>query len=367
MKWFIFLSLYFSFFTKAYAYPTYIRLNYSSCVACHQSVEGGGPLTAYGKGIAFAESYKKGEYKNPAPTFMEHSVEARLMALDRLYDYAGKKTRIFPMQLDYSNVVNWQKNLKQTITFSVAPNTARQKGVDGNTAQKSTWTDRVYLENFKLDYSIDKNNHLVFGGSILPLGVRLVDHTAFVRERNRLGVTDVPIQFQYINLSKQLQQTYLAFAPNPNDGANNREMGIALKEEYFLKSNVAIGTQGLKAIGKSIDRDLIGLFGRTGIEKWAVLTEFDFTHRSLVNSSISFDQWASFIESSYFFTEYLKSSFSFQVLRVMNPFKEKAELYTFNNEFKYSANTSFILEYRQKNTDLLLEKMVFGQVFLNWW
>ncbi len=360
--------------SNAWAYPTYIRLNYTSCLSCHQSVEGGGPLTQYGKGIAYAESFLGGEYK-PTTTKnwlnfynkMEHSVEARMMALERLYDFNGKKTRIFPMQLDYTNVVKWQSNLRQEVTFAVGPNTSRLRGVDSVGSKNSSWFDRTYFRTFKLDYSFDKNLHLVVGGANLPLGLRLIDHTAYVRERNRLGVTDVPIQVQYLNLSKEWQQTYLVYSPNPTDGVSNREYGAATKQEYFPLTNLSLGAQALIAKGKSIDREILGMFSRFGKGPWALLAEMDYTKRHLVSSDTKFDQWTSILEGSYFFKDYLRSSLGFQTLRVNNPFKEKEELYTFNNEFKFSSHLSFILEYRQKSTDLLLEKMIFGQVFLNWW
>jgi hypothetical protein len=359
---------------NAFAYPTYIRLNYTSCTACHQSVEGGGPLTPYGKGIAYTESFLGGEY-SPQKTSnafnlygkMEHSVEARVMALDRLYDYSGKKQRIFPMQLDYSNVVKWSKDLRQEVTFAVAPNTARQKGVDSETAARSSWTNRIYLRTLKLDYSYDKYNHFVVGGSNLPLGLRLIDHTAYVRERNRLGVNDVPVQAQYLRLSKEWQQSYIFFAPNPSDNIANREYGVASKQEFIPLTNFSIGPQVLFAEGKSINRGMLGVFSKWGKGPIAILTEIDYTKRKIIESKSNFDQWASIIEAHYFIKEYLRTSLGFQVLRVNDPFKEKEELYTFNNEFKFSPHVSFILEYRQKSTDMLYEKTIFGQVFLNWW
>lgn len=357
MKIILFISFVILSMQKSWAYPTYIRLNYNSCQACHQSIEGGGPLTSYGKGIAHAESFSGGEYKPGEQGLMEQSVQARVMALQRLYEYNGKKTRIFPMQLDYTNVVRWQKNLRQEVTLAVAPPNAK----------KSSWTDRIYARTFKLDYSIDKLNHLVLGGSNLPLGLHLVDHTSYVRERNRLGVTDVPLQLQYLKLSKTWQQTYLFFAPNPTDGDKNREYGFSDKQEFFPTSNTAAGLQVLIAKGKSIDRHLFGVFSKLGNGPWSVLSEVNFTKRILVDSKMKFDQWTSIIEGDYFFKEYLRSSVIFQTLRVNLPFKEKEELYSFNNEFKFSPHLSFILEYRQKSTDQLLEKMIFGQIFLNWW
>ncbi len=356
------------------AYPTYIRLNYTSCTACHQSIEGGGPLTAYGKGIAYAESYKGGEYKpNLNPSLinlngkMEHSLEGRLMGLSRLYDYSGKKERFFPMQLDYTNTIKWNKNLRQEITMAVAPNTSRQRGIDSETAKKSSWVNRIYLRTMKLDYALDKNNRLIFGGANLPLGIRLIDHTAYVRERNRLGVSDVPIQLQYVNISKVWQQSYFVYAPNPNDNINNQEYGIATKQEFFPATNIAVGPQVLVAKGKSIDRELVGFFSRLGKGPYALLAEVDFTNRKIISSKTSFNQWTGLIEAHYFLKEYFRTSLGFQSLRANLPFKEKEELYAFNNEFKFSSHWSFILEYRQKSTDLILEKTIFGQLFLNWW
>ncbi len=371
---FLILLTLFLFSSHIFAYPTYIRLNYSSCLACHQSAEGGGSLSAYGKGIAYTESYLSREYtatkENSFLNFegkMEHSLEARVMVLERLYDYSGNKTRIFPMQLDYTNSIKWKKDLRQEITFAVAPNTARQKGVDSDTAKQSSWINRLYLRTFKLDYSIDKNNHLVFGGSNLPMGLHLIDHTAYVRERNRLGVSDVPIQVQYLRLNKQWQQTYLLFAPNPSDNIANRESGFATKQEFFLMPNLVLGPQTLLAFGKSINRGLLGAFTKWGAGPWAIMSELDFTKREIKNSKMKFDQWSSLIEAHYFIQEYFRTSLGVQFLKVDSPFSEKEELYTFNNEFKFSPHVSFIVEYRQKSTDLLLEKTLFGQIFLNWW
>lgn len=359
---------------SAYSYPTYIRLNYTSCVSCHQSVEGGGPLTSYGKGIATTESYTGGEYKpvlkeNLLNAYgkMEHSAQERFMALTRFYEYPGKKQRFFPMQLDYINQIFWKKNLRQEVTFAVAPNTARLKGVDSEAAKSSSWTNRIYLRTFKLDYTFDKNNRFVVGGSNLPMGLRLVDHTAYVRERNRLSVQDVPLQFQYMNISKEWIQSYFLFAPNPSDNKANTENGLALKHEYFPFTNWGIGAQALYADGKSINRGLAGVFTRWGKGPFAFLSELDLTKRQINEGNVKFDQWATLNEVHYFITEYLRTSLGLQTLRVNSPFKEKEELYTFNNEFKVSPRISFIVEYRQKSTDLTLEKTLFGQIFVNGW
>lgn len=359
---------------KVYAYPTYIRLNYTSCISCHQSVEGGGPLTPYGKGIATTESFWGGEYKPVVhETFlnmygkMEHSAQERFMALTRLYDYSGKKQRFFPMQLDYTNQIKWRKDLRQEVTFAVAPNTARLKGVDSADAKKTSWTKRIYLRTFKLDYSYDKSNRIVVGGSNLPLGLRLVDHTAYVRERNRLAVNDVPIQVQYLNLSREWTHSYFLFMPNPSDSESNKEKGMATKQEYYPLTNWAVGSQALYADGKSINRGLLGAYTRWGKGPFAILSEFDYTKRQVNDAKAKFDQWTSLIEGHYFIKEYLRTSLGFQTLRVNKPFKEKEELYTFNNEFKVSPRISLIVEYRQKSTDLQLEKTLFGQIFVNGW
>jgi hypothetical protein len=358
----------------AYSYPTYIRLNYTSCISCHQSVEGGGPLTPYGKGIATTESYTGGEYK-PTTTSnllnaygrMEHSAQERFMALTRLYDYPGKKQRFFPMQLDYTNQIHWRKDLRQEMTFAVAPNTARLKGIDSDAARQTSWTNRLFLRTFKLDYSFDKNNRFVIGGSNLPLGLRFVDHTAFVRERNRLSVHDVPVQFQYMNLSKEWIQSYFLFAPNPSDNKTNTEKGAAIKQEYFPYTNWSLGTQALYADGKSINRGLLGVFSKWGQGPFALLSELDYTKRKVNEASLKFDQWTSIIETHYFLKEYFRTSLGFQTLRVNAPFKEKEEMVTFNNEFKISPRISLIVEYRQKSTDLLRERTLFGQIFVNGW
>lgn len=360
---FFYVVFFIAFLSRADAYPTFIRLNYNSCLACHQAPLGGGPLTPYGKGIAYTESFAGGEYKKETPDRMEHSLETRLMRRHRLSDTNAKKIRIFPMQLDYTNVINWTNNFKQELTLAVAPDTARLK--DNEIA--SRWTDRTYLRTFKVSYTFDKSNYLIFGGANLPLGVGLTDHTTYVREKNRLGVTDVPIQIQYVNVTKVWQQAYFVFGPNPNDSLENYEYGVATKQEYFPTTNLVLGSQALAAMGKSINRELVGIFIRTGMGLWSVLGEMNYTHRRVNSSETKFDQWTSFLEGDYYFKKYWRSALGFQVLRSNKPFEQKEELYSFSNDFKPSSRWTLNLEYRQKSTETYLDQMILGQIFLNWW
>ena len=58
---------------------------------------------------------------------------------------------------------------------------------------KDQWTDRIYFRTLKAEWKFNPALRVGAGIDLLPLGLGLVDHTAYVRERNRMAVTDVPV------------------------------------------------------------------------------------------------------------------------------------------------------------------------------
>ena len=378
MKYFVALtfSLALLIFSKAYAYPNMIRHGYLNCMGCHYAPEGGSLLTQYGKGISQAMSFKGGEYTPSESKIVDditlggrlhHSIQFRGMTVRRGEPVSGKRYRTFPMQADYINQVDWAPGLRHEIILATAPNTARRRGVDENTNSKSSFTERLYFRTFKLEWMFIKGKKIAVGHDTLPMGLGIADHTAYVRERNRLGVTDVPLQFQFFSVSANWQSALSLFLPNNSDLKNNREKGLMGKSEFAFFRNFAVGLQGLTSNGKSINRRLLGATIRWGIPQFSILAENNYTERHISGASVTFPQWTNYLELGLFPKDYLKIFWNFQALTVSDPFFERERLTGLGFEAHWMANITSLVEARKRWSSVLDEKILMAQIFFNLW
>lgn len=362
--------------TKAMSYPHYIRLGYVSCTGCHYAPEGGGLLTPYGQGIAQTFSLPGGELqRSEAGTIkkfltangkLHHSIQARYMGLQREKKVNNKRQRFFPMQFDYLNQVDWSSNIRHEIVLAVAPSSASNP-TNQDTQTQNNFSDRLYFRSLKLEWKINKYWRLAAGQDNLPLGLRLIDHTAYIRERNRLGVTDVPTQLQLSFDSSKLRVQSALFAPNNNDLKYNRETGAMALAEYSPFKGLALGLQGLLAEGKTIDRKLVGALVRAGTEDFSILGELDFTRRYLETDKIDFDQWASYLEFALYPLNYLKFFVHLQQIHIQQPFKEKEHLNGIGTEIKWHRYLASSLETRLRSAEHRSEGQILAQMILNLW
>lgn len=363
-------------YSNAYAYPNMIRHGYFNCMGCHFAPEGGSVLTPYGKGISQAMSFQGGDYAPSESKLVKaltwdgrihNAVQIRGMGIRRGVPVAGKQYRFFPMQTDFINQVDWAQGLRHEIVLAGAPNTARRRGVDENTNSKSSFSDRLYFRTLKLEWMFMKGKKIAVGQDALPMGLGLVDHTAYVRERNRLGVTDVPMQFQFFSVGVDWQNAISFFLPNQSDLKNNREKGLMAKTEYAPVRNLGIGLQGLVSEGVSLNRKLIGATIRWGIPLASIMVESNYTQRHIIGTDVVFPQWTNYLELSCFTKDYLKIFSHFQALTVSDPFFERERLVGAGIETHWIANMSTIIEARKRWSSVINEKMLMAQIFFNLW
>ena len=157
-----------------------IRYGYTSCSACHNAPEGGGILTPYGKGIAQSTSAVGGELKEnafiKAISFegkVEHAFQFRYSVLKKSFE----NLKSFPMQGDYLNTIHISPKMRlDTIVGKIG---------EINNSHKS-FADQFILRKFLLAYRPHDGLEISLGRNALNFGLREVDHTIFIRQKNKI-------------------------------------------------------------------------------------------------------------------------------------------------------------------------------------
>ncbi len=346
------------------AHPTYIRLGYNSCTACHESSTGGGLLTDYGKGISASQSlYFKDleEMQGSSQQAYHQAFQSRLMNVVR-----PGYNRFFPMQADYLASYHWNEKFGVKATLAVAPPNASE-----SSSERSQTYQRIYFRELSafwdFNKSTTKEDRLSFGSGFLPLGLGIVDHTSFVRSENRLTVTDIPIELTYFQNRKEYLWHTFIYTAHPLETKTNAESGLG--GQYFQKwtPKFLVGGQWLLAKSPSIRREMGGFLVKYGVDKWAFLTEIDRTWRYVKQNDYNFGQWALYQQIAFFPKGWLSPSFTWQRLQREGVFDLKEDRFGFNLDWKVYTNLSFNSEIRYRKGQAFHETSYLTQAYLNWW
>ncbi len=363
---------------RAWAYPNFIRLGYLNCVGCHYNPEGGGLLTPYGQAIAQANSIGGGDLPESKPNkFVDaltwngrihHGLQGRYAYVSRKVPVGGKKSRNFPMQMDYLNQIDLTSEFRTEVILAAAPNSATTAGADGTSGNReSSFIDRMYFRTLKLEWKPTKFYRVALAQDALPLGLGLVDHTAYVRERNRQGVTDVPTQLIFSADHQTWRGHTFIFAPNNSDLRYNRESGAGARFEWAPYRELAIGPQLLVAEGKSLDRKLAGITVRSGNPVFSFMGEMNYTLRKIEGTEVDFPQWTIFTETAFYPKDYIKIFAHIQSLNVSDPFRERENLLGVGTDVRWHRYILTSLEGRRRQSKTLDERMLMAQLILNLW
>jgi|SRR5664280_485334 len=180
----------------ALAYPWMIRHDYTGCVTCHADPSGGGLLTAYGRGqsdILLRSHYKGGTPEEPAkssgylwglatpPDWL--LLGGSFRGLEMYLKPDGQKattSRPVIMQADLRGQIQLG-GFRANASFGYVSSSASAASVTGNLVSREHW----------LGYAFDDDAILIRAGRMnLPFGLRMIEHTMFVRHATRTDIND---------------------------------------------------------------------------------------------------------------------------------------------------------------------------------
>ncbi|MGK5094998.1 hypothetical protein WDW89_23685 [Deltaproteobacteria bacterium TL4] len=367
-RWLVFLWVC-CFSSMAYAEPEMLRLDYFSCSGCHYSPRGGGLLTSYGKGIAQALSLKEGEYEESELKqkmnfngLMDQAIQLRLAGVLRM-----GASRAFPMQADYLNHLQLSRQFSINSVIGKVPSRPVSQENSKDTPEA---LQEIILRKMLLSYRpLDDGMEIVLGRDVLPIGIGLDDHTAYIKENNRLDIDDVVTQVGIYLWGRQFMTNVIGFGPNPQDAENNGESGLSASLEYkpWLHKNYTIGGHVLKGSTEAIDRTLTGVISRLSFaESITILLEVDHTSRELKTEGFSFEQWTQFVKAGFFPRDFWETSVAWEKLDRETPFDMALTKVVWTNSVRMTENLNLILLLQNQVSTSGSGYLTMFQLFYNW-
>lgn len=238
--------------SRASAYPWMIRHDYTGCITCHVDPSGAGLLTPYGRAqsdVLLRSHYTGGTPEEPGksagylwglvtpPDWL--NLGGSFRGLD-LYDKPdGQPTThsLILMQADLRGQVQ-VGGLRANASFGVVTSGASQASVRGNLVSREHW----------LGYAFDDDAFMVRAGRInLPFGLRMIEHTMFVRMATRTDLNDTQQHGVAFAYSGELIRTEVMailgnYQINPDA---YRERGYSGYIEIVPAPRVAVGLSSL--------------------------------------------------------------------------------------------------------------------------
>jgi len=245
--------------TAAGAYPEFqFSLGAERCGACHLSPSGGGLLNDYGRDEAGRTISAGGDGRFlhglwQPPSGLALGGDARFAGGDK--QLAGRNEQLaFPMQLDVH------------VRASIGPvSLSLTAGVRGGAREPSPpLLERLASREHYVTY--ERAEYLVRAGRFFPVfGLRLSDHTAYVRRFLGFGLLEEPYAVELAHLGDDAEARLTGFVPQPIAflGAGYRAKGLAATYERRLADDTALlGAQTRVAASPDEARYTIGSFGK---------------------------------------------------------------------------------------------------------
>ena len=265
-------------FNALFSLPRFSIETGASCIACHINPSGGGMRNDYGSNVYSIEELPlKRLIKNADDLWDGYITDNLQVGGDfriQLYDN-GEDSKIFPMQSDIYANLKISKNTDMYMKVDTGP--------DANN------------EFFVLFKNMFKSSWIKIGKTLPTYGLKLDDHTSFIRGGNRTPLQNSP--FDDVDEG-------LFFDPQFNKNPTSLEMGVNLSKQFKL--NISSSTGFFNAINRdekeilnssasllylkqfdsfSIlsgisymkEKDIVskGLYGGVSINKWTMSFEVD--------------------------------------------------------------------------------------------
>jgi hypothetical protein len=273
--------------TPVLASPTMIRLGYSDCATCHVSPQGGGLLTAYGRGIDVAQSLRAREIPPSDADGRTFLYDLRLVAVGQqaAAPASHTSTASSSFQLLVRSSTRLSDRHRLLYTFALAGPTLASSTQPASTASvivpKAVWEYRP-TDGFELSVGRDE----------LPSGLGLPDPQAYMRRSTDPGVTVYPTQVKAFWWNRRFQITPYAFGPGADEDVRLRQWGAgALAGVDIWKGRAIVGVSGLDSRSPAFNRRSAGAYARLGFGRWGVLAEHEITGRSTTDTTVENTQY----------------------------------------------------------------------------
>ena len=283
------------------AYPWMIRHDYTGCATCHTDPSGGFLLTAYGRAQTqtLLSTFGKGPEGNEVdgrsqllwgavtpPDWVNVGAALRYLYLYNKPSSGSAMTRSILMQTDLRAVIN-------VGAFEAAGSIGyAHEGGQGAWITRRNQGDNLVSREFWLGYNFDDehNTKVRAGRMYLPYGLRVIDHTLFVRNATR---TDLDSQQQYgvsiFHGADDYRFEVMAVLGNYQLRPDQyRERGYSAYVEYAAAARMGIGMSSLLTYqGESSSPSVTGaaIRGAHGpFVRWApsssvaLMSEWDLLH-----------------------------------------------------------------------------------------
>lgn len=268
---------------QAHAYP-HLQLSSSSgrCSQCHVGPAGGGLLTPWGQeeqGDTVARGgdgrFLHGAVKLPGWLMLGGNVRLAALAND-VGGAEGAELAAFPMQIDLA--VRVASGAWSAVAVAGARGVVRSGApkTDGNPASEASEPSLAsYLvsrEHYVMWRPGEQGAYARAGRFAAPYGLRLVDHTAYVRRYLGFNLLEETYGAGggWIGDAWELHAT--VFASDPLQGAPRKEVGGAAMFEAQPSSAAVIGASVRAGVGEADTRLQAGVHGKLWVDgAWMLL------------------------------------------------------------------------------------------------
>jgi len=257
----------------AKAYPQFqFSTDTKRCDLCHYSPAGGGLIKSYGRDAAGEEISMagNGDFLHGAwtpPDWLDLGMDYRGATIIKDDELTGSRTAIFPMQFDLYT----RAKLADRVSFNMI---AGFRGQARTTDNDSVIKRLVSREHFVMWKPRGKSKaYLRVGRFFAPYGLRLPDHTSYIRRYLGFHSLEETYNISYGSVKGDREYHMTAFAPTPDFlGSGTKAFGYAGYYEKRIRDGTAAwGAQVKVAVSPDDVSYMAGGVGKMWLAKAKLL------------------------------------------------------------------------------------------------
>jgi hypothetical protein len=271
---------------EARAYP-HFQLSSGSgrCSQCHIGPAGGGLLTPWGQdehGDTVARGgdgrFLHGAIELPGWLMLGGNLRSAALAND-VGGSEGAELAVFPMQLDLAVRVAggaWSAVAiagARGVVRSGAPDSAGSPA--GEATEPSLASYAISREHYVMWRPGEQGAYVRAGRFAAPYGLRLADHTAYVRRYLGYNLLEETYGLGGGWIGDAWEVHATAFASDPLQGAPRREVGGAVMLEAQPAHALVLGASARAGVGDEDTRLQAGVHGKLWLDTARVLLQFE--------------------------------------------------------------------------------------------